>query len=118
MDHKRSELPLACTLSGSEWTRRQGTVAKILGRAQRVEELADGYSFGFPGSAEWGNRLVDFINSERVCCRFFAFELVFEPNLGQIWLKVKGPEGVKEFVKDELASLTSGDEARSKASVE
>jgi hypothetical protein len=117
-NYKRSEFPIACTLSGSDWTRRQGTVAKILGQAQRVEELADGYAFGFPGSAEWGHRLVDFINSERVCCRFFTFELVFEPNFGQIWLRVKGPEGVKEFVKDELASLTSDGEARGRASIE
>jgi hypothetical protein len=110
--HSRMDLPIACTHSGSERTRRQGAAAEILGQAQQVEELADGYSFGFPGSAEWGNRLVDFINSERVCCRFFAFELVFEPNLGQIWLKVRGPEGVKEFVEDELARLASDGEAR------
>lgn len=108
----RMNLPIACTLSGSERTRRQGTAAEILGQARRMEELPDGYSFAFPGSAEWGSRLIDFINSERVCCRFFTFELVFEPNLGQIWLRVRGPEGVKEFVEDELAGVASDSEDR------
>lgn len=105
----RMDLPIACNLSGQEEARRRREVAgDVFGGARRIEELADGYSFGFPGSAEWANKLVDFINSERICCPFFAFELVFEPNLGQIWLKVRGAEGTKEFIEEELAALPPG----------
>jgi hypothetical protein len=68
-----------------------------------VEELADGYSFSFPGNAEWANKLVGFVNSERVCCPFFAFELVVAPDLGPILLRVRGAEGEKKFIEEELA---------------
>jgi hypothetical protein len=43
---------------------------------------------------------VDFFSSERICCPFFAFELIFEPNLGSIWLRVRGAEGVKVFTRE------------------
>jgi hypothetical protein len=32
------------------------------------------------------------------CCPFFTFELTFEPDSGPIWLRVRGQEGVKEFI--------------------
>lgn len=103
---KRGELPIACNLSGQEEVRRRKEVAEsVFVGVQQVEELADGYSFAFPGSAEWTDKLVSFVNSERACCPFFAFEILFEPNLGPVWLKVRGPEGAKEFVEKELAAL-------------
>jgi hypothetical protein len=63
--------------------------------------LKDGYEFAFAGNAEWVGKLVDFLSSERICCPFFAFELIFEPrsDLGSIWLRVRGAEGVKEFIE-------------------
>ena len=70
-----------------------------------MDELEDGYVFEFPGSAEWAEKLVDFVNFERVCCPFFAFDLAFEPDEGPIQLRVRGSEGVKEFVEAELAAL-------------
>jgi hypothetical protein len=107
-NQKKNELPIACALPGLEQARRQETTAEILGQAQRVEELVDGYVFSFPGSAEWGDGLVGLVNSERVCCPFLAFELVFEPDQGPILLKVRGMEGTKEFIKEELAVLPPG----------
>ena len=104
-NRKKNELPIACALPASEQARRQETTAEILGQAQWVEELIDGYVFSFPGSAEWGDGLVALVNSERVCCPFFVFELVFEPDQGPILLKVRGPEGVKEFIDTEIGAL-------------
>ena len=63
----------------------------------RGDELEDSYEFVFPGNAEWVGKLVDFLSPERICCPFFAFELIFEPDLGSIRLRVRGAEGVKEF---------------------
>ncbi len=96
-------MPIACNLSGpEEFEKRRELAAEIFEGCRQVEELTDGYAFGFPGSTQWVNRLVDFVNSERICCPFFAFELVFEPGLGPIWLRVKGAEGVKEFIEREF----------------
>jgi hypothetical protein len=101
--------PIACNLSGSEeFEKRRGLVAETFGGCRRVEELANGYAFGFPEGARWANRLVDFVNSKRVRWPFFAFELVFEPDLGPIWLRVRGAEGVKEFIEREFAVPQTG----------
>lgn len=99
-------LPVACNLPGPEGAERRQEVAEALsGGVLRVDELEDGYAFGFPGDAEWAERLVSFISFERVCCPFFAFELAFEPGGGPIVLRVRGPEGAKQFVEAELTAL-------------
>jgi hypothetical protein len=63
-----------------------------------MKELEDGYEFVFPGGEEWIKRLACFVAEERECCRFFAFELLFEPELGPVSLRMRGPAGTKEFL--------------------
>jgi len=96
-------LPVACSLSGPELARRRSELAgDIFGNTLRVEELENGYEFGFPGSAEWTEKLVGMINTERACCRFLTFDLRFEPDGGPVSLRVTGPEGTKAFVETGL----------------
>ncbi len=107
--HKGRNLPIACNLSEPDLARRRRELAEnVFDGALGVEELEDGYAFAFPGSAEWTTKLVEMIVAERACCPFFAFELVFEPGGGGILLRVRGPEGVKAFIEDELAALRTG----------
>lgn len=94
-----NELPIACNLSESHLAARQEEIKENLFKGiQQVKELADGYAFSFPGSEAWAAKLTEFIVAERNCCPFFTFELVFEPDLGPIWLHLRGAEGVKEFI--------------------
>ena len=73
---EKSALPVACKLTGPEGAGRRLEVSEALsGDVLRADELEDGYAFGFPGSAEWARKLVDFVNFERACCPFFAFAL-------------------------------------------
>ena len=65
-----------------------------------VGELEDGYEFAFPGDAGWAVRLVEFVVAERSCCPFFRFELDFRPGGGEILLRVRGPEGTRQFVRE------------------
>jgi hypothetical protein len=102
---KRSDLPIACSLPSPEQVRRRETAVEILGQARKVEEIEDGYAFAFPGSAEWAVRLTEFVVFERACCPFFTFEIFLEPGVGPILLKVRGPEGVKEFIEEDFAGL-------------
>ena len=95
-----SDLPIACSLSGHEQVERGEEVSDLFKGVQQVHELADGYAYRFPGTEEWATRLLQFIMGERSCCLFFTFELGFEPDQGPIWLHVRGPEGVKAFMKD------------------
>ena len=97
---ERKDLPTACNPLEPDFAKRRGELAEdIFGGALRRDELEDGYEFAFAENAEWVGKFVDFFSSERICCPFFAFELIFEPDLGSIWLRVRGAEGVKEFIE-------------------
>jgi hypothetical protein len=95
-----SDLPIACSLSQHERVERGEDVGDLFKGVQQVRELADGYAYRFQGNEEWARKILKFIAGERSCCPFFTFELGFEPDEGPIWLHIRGPEGVKEFMKD------------------
>lgn len=103
-----SRLPIACHLSGPEQQSRRLQIASdIFKDLEQVDELPDGYSFCFPGGEEVAARLLEFIAFERKCCPFMTFELVFESGQDQIQLRLRGPEGAKEFIRDEMKMLES-----------
>jgi len=94
-------VPLACLLTGEDLAARQGVVQPLMASHQQVQELEDGYAFQFPGEPEWIQRVVSFIAEERKCCPFFTFELRYEPNLGPIWLHLRGSEEIKVMLRDQ-----------------
>ena len=101
-----SDLPIACNLSEPELRLRRETLASdIFKDFQQVDELTDGYSFRFPGDDVCAAKLLEFITFERRCCPFMTFELLFEPGQGSVWLRLRGADGVKEFIRDEMKML-------------
>ncbi len=91
-------LPIACELSeGGQRSRREEISRELFSGCKDVRELEDGYEFVFPGGG-WIEGLARFVAEERECCRFFAFELLFEPDLGPVSLRMRGPAGTKEFL--------------------
>lgn len=64
--------------------------------------MPDGYAFRFPSKQSTILLASEFIARERLCCPFFTFELVIEPEDGPLWLRLRGAEGVKEFIKAEF----------------
>lgn len=107
--HTKVLPPIACSLSEPDLAqRRRELTREAFGSALRVEALEDGYEFAFPGGEGWATRLVELIEAERACCPFFAFELRFEPGEGPILLRVRGPEGTKEFIATELGGPAVG----------
>jgi hypothetical protein len=101
-----SDLPVACTLSATELrARSEDVVAPLFARAQRMEELPDGYRFAFPAEADAARHLLEFILSERACCPFFTFELTFASPHQAVWLSLRGGEGVKEFIAGTFAQM-------------
>ena len=97
---------LRCTLTTPELRHRKATVLKRL-QSQILEkqELANGFSFRFPGSDEMVDHLTEFIKTERACCNFFTFDLSVKGDKSESWLRLSGPEGVKDFIRDELGFL-------------
>jgi len=96
-------VPIVCSLTADERVRRAEEIDDLFTGIQQLQELADGYALRFPGTSTWPQRALNFIQGERSCCLFFTFELVFLPNEGPIWLHIRGPEGVKEMIRDSLA---------------
>jgi len=93
------QLPLACELSeGGQRSRREEISYKLFSGCKEVREVEDGYEFVFPEGEEWIEGLTRFVAEERECCCFFAFELLFEPDVGPISLRMRGPAGTKEFL--------------------
>jgi hypothetical protein len=97
-----AEAPLACSLTNAELAARATTVDAMFAAALEFEELADGYALKIPSASPWPERALSFVQEERSCCQFFTFELIFSPNLGPIWLSIRGPEGVKVIVGEWL----------------
>ena len=97
------QLPIACELSeGGQRARQQEISRKLFSGCQDVKELEDGYEFVFPGNEEWAEELARFVTVERECCRFLDFELLFQANLGPVSLKTTGPDGTKEFLREQF----------------
>ena len=108
----RREIPIACNLSAQDQNQRRRELVRLFEHARQSRGLRDGYEFTFPGSAELTAKLAGFVASERECCPFFAFELLFEPGKGPILLRIKGPEGAKDLIKDEILFGLDGERIR------
>ena len=94
-------VPLACLLTGDELKARGEVVQPLIASYQQMQELEDGYAFQFPGEPAWIQRVLSFVTEERQCCPFFTFELQFEPNLGPVWLRLRGSADIKALLKDQ-----------------
>jgi hypothetical protein len=101
----RTNLPIACTLSETEWAMRQQEIESMFKGSQQLNELSDGYALSYPGSEAWARKLFEFVMAERQCCPFLTFELFFESHSGPIWLRLRGAEGVKELFQHQLQGL-------------
>ena len=69
---------------------------------QSVKELNDGYGFRFKADSQLIKDAAEFIVYERLCCPFFDFELAIEQDSNRLWLRLRGQEGIKEFIRSEF----------------
>ncbi len=104
-DDTTKESPFICNMAGLNKEQRQRYMAlikKLNSGKQEVRELPDGYALRFSSEASTVQDLAEFIVYERLCCPFFDFELIVEREGGPAWLRLKGREGVKEFIRLEF----------------
>lgn len=96
---------LACSLHGpADVALRRSLIRELRHAADRVEELGDGYALRLSGDVASCRKAMEFILFERGCCPFLRFELEFEPG-GPLWLRIRGPEGAKEFIAAEARAV-------------
>jgi hypothetical protein len=90
-----------CKLTTSELQKRKASIiAELKALVLHRQELENGFSYKFEGKDEILDKVNIFIKTERMCCDFFTFQLTVEENTAL--LNITGPEGAKEFLKDEV----------------
>ena len=93
------DLPIACELTPAELgVRREEMLAGLLALAQERVTITNGLRWRFAPTAEFLTAAVQMIDAERRCCRFLKFVLTVEPDSGDMWLEITGPEGTVEFL--------------------
>jgi|HubBroStandDraft_2_1064218.scaffolds.fasta_scaffold124176_1 hypothetical protein len=99
---------VACRLTDAEFRKRKATLlAAFKAGVEVVEELDHGYAFRVPGDKHWLALAADLMAAERECCRFLTFNMTAEANLGAVTVRITGPEGTKEFLREMLATSQS-----------
>lgn len=73
-------------------------------KAARIEtkELPDGYAFRLQTDLISITDLADWISNEQKCCHFFDFAIELQRDNGPVWLRLRGREGVKAFMRHEF----------------
>jgi hypothetical protein len=90
----------SCSLDAkTQITRGSEVFQKTFSQAKEVRELADGYDFVFAYSPEMVVELKEIAVFERKCCASFTWEVVEEPNVQLVHLKVFGSKAIKTEVK-------------------
>src|SRR5215470_14857038 len=106
MKHDCDDNPIACSLSGAELrVRLAALLAQFKSHVIATEELPDGYAFHLSGDKRSIAAVAELIAAERECCRFLAFELTAEPNMGPVIVRVTGLPGVKELIGTMFCAL-------------
>ena len=94
------DMPMTCCLTSAELRERGATLlAQFRSAVIETEELRDGYAFRVPGDTKWLAIMAKMMEAERECCPFLTFELVAQPNMGPVIVRVTGPAGAKAFLK-------------------
>ena len=110
--HNQTNQPaLVCNMTVFSPTEREqhlATIRQLLTVVEGTEELRHGYALRFASGSEHLSLLAEFIAGERRCCPFLSFAVEVEAGGGPTWLRLTGPEGIKEFLREELGTLAGG----------
>ncbi|MBY0434401.1 MAG: hypothetical protein K2U26_09850 [Cyclobacteriaceae bacterium] len=94
---------LTCKLTSKELQHRRKTVlADLKNQMLTKDEMGNGFEYTFSGTDAIIDQLSEFVKTERQCCDFFDYEIKITGDTKTAKLKITGPEGVKEFIKEEL----------------
>jgi len=93
------------SLTPEERERHHQLTEEIAQAKMETKELADGYAFRLEAGKVSLGDLADWVSAERKCCPFFDFEISVGRDGGPLWLKLRGAEGVKEFMRREFRIL-------------
>ncbi len=89
-------------LNAAERSRYQELRGRLLAAARERRELANGYEFRLDGDAVGLVEAAEWMDLERRCCPFLTLELAASGQEPDMWLRLTGLAGVKEFLGAEF----------------
>src|SRR5579862_8172461 len=103
-----ADSPFACNraaLSAQARKRHFDELSPALrARKKSIRELRDGFEFEFPPDTATFDLVSEWVEGERLCCPFFDIDVHVEREGGSLWLRLTGREGVKQFIRSDLAA--------------
>ena len=89
-------------LTSADRERHKQLLLKLEAARIEIQELLDGYSFRLQNELVSLADVAEWISYESKCCPFFDFEIQLERDNGPLWLKLRGKEGIKPFIRAEF----------------
>ncbi|HTC86835.1 MAG TPA: hypothetical protein VK686_00985 [Bryobacteraceae bacterium] len=80
----------------------------LRGRRLSIRELRDGFEFEFSNDTATFQLVSEWVVGERLCCPFFDIDMHVEREHGNLWLRLTGREGVKQFIRSDFAQWFPG----------
>ena len=102
---------LACNLyalNAMERSRYQESRGRLLAAVRERRELANGFAFRLDGEAVSRAVAKEWMDLERRCCPFLTLELAGSGQEADVWLRLTGGPGVKEFLAGEFVVSGGG----------
>ncbi len=96
---------LACNIDGippQDRPRYTQLLEALRHAIQEKRELPDGYALRLDTAQFTNDQALEWIELQRKCCPFLELEVRWDIQNGPVWLHLKGPEGVKDFILDEF----------------
>jgi DNA-binding transcriptional MerR regulator len=97
-DESWRQVPVACTLGGSELGERTEQWQRLAEKATRREEIPDGMRLTFATTPELASEVASLAAAEQDCCAFFDFTLHLAP--AELVLTVRAPEAAGSLLSD------------------
>ena len=107
-DQPESQSPIACdmsVLSADQRATHMATSRELFSHLEKIRELGDGYEFRLADDFSAITRAAEFMPLEKLCCPFLNFALEIKADGGPVWLRLRGREGVKAFIREEISGL-------------
>lgn len=82
-----------------------GALERLFGMVEEQRVLDNGVALRLPNDIETVMFVAQTLATERLCCSFFRFKLILEPESGPLWVEITGPEGVNAFIRDQMMSI-------------
>jgi len=95
----------ACNLKAltpEQRTAHEALTGRLFKSVETRREIPSGFELRVDSKKMSIVELATWVDDERRCCPFLGLAIEKEPQNGPLWLRLTGPEGVKDFLRAEM----------------